>query len=40
MKITPEAKLAGKFAKMSEIPLISEHTQKNKFSDETGGVHA
>jgi len=25
---------------MSEIPLISERAQKNKFSDETGGCHA
>jgi len=40
MKITHEAISVGKIARMSEILSISEHTQKNKFSDETGGCSA
>jgi len=40
MKITHEAISAGKIARMSEILLISEHTQKSEISDETGGCSA
>jgi len=39
MIITHEAKLAGKLAKTSRMQIL-DSTQKNKFSDETGGVHA